>query len=126
MNERSYDATLMFSTASVTAAGTATYKDLAPSASIGKREMKAIVVASAMTLTTSTTAEWDIVIRECDTTAGTYTDVAGDTCAVTTNGLATFHIKPAKRYLRAQVSTVGAGGTGVALHLVVLNMNRVF
>ena len=126
MPERSFDVTLLSSTASVTAAGTATYVDMAPSASVGKRECKVIAIASAMTLTTSTTAEWDVVIRECDTTAGTYSDVAGDTAAITTNGVSTFHIKPNKRYLRAQVSTVGAGGTAVALHIVVLDENRSF
>lgn len=91
--------------------------DLAPSASIGKRSMKVIVVASGVT---GTSPVFPLSLSECDTTNGTFTAVDTDNAitSVSTNGTTEYHMLFTKRYIKCTVGTV-TGTTPVA-NIVVL------
>jgi hypothetical protein len=85
--------------------------DMAPTASVGKRSQKVIVVASGVT---GTSPVFPLAITECDTTNGTYTAVSGLTITgVSTNGTTEYHALFTKRYIIATVGTV-TGTTPVA------------
>ena len=99
-----------------TSAATGGVIDMAPTASVGKRAQKVVVVASGVT---GTSPVFPLSISECDTTNGTYTAVDGLTItSVTTNGTTEYHSLFAKRYIKVTVGTV-AGTTPVA-NIVVL------
>lgn len=91
--------------------------DLAPSASIGKRAMKVIVVASGVT---GTNPVFPLTLSECDTTNGTFTavDTANTITSVSTDGTTEYHMMFTKRYIKCTVGTV-TGTTPVA-NIVVL------
>ncbi len=122
MSVRDLEVKTLFNTSNCTAAGTATYVDLANSASVGKRDMKCILIST----NASTLATFGITLWECDTTAGTYTAVNGDSLAAgaittATNGITEVHVQPQKRYIRAEVDAMHQTS---ALVLLLVNMKR--
>ena len=99
-----------------TSAATGGVVDMAPTASVGKRAQKVIVVASGLS---GTSPVFPMALTECDTTNGTYTAVGGLTItSVTTDGTTEYHALFTKRYIKATVGTV-TGTTPVA-NIVVL------
>jgi hypothetical protein len=91
--------------------------DMAPTASVGKRACKVIVVASGMS---GTSPVFPLSLSECDTTNGTFTAVDSNNTIsdVTTDGTSEYHAMITKRYIKATVGTV-TGTTPVA-NIVVL------
>lgn len=104
----------VYSSAGVAAADTGSAVDLAPTATVAKRELKLIVAAQVLTAGT-----FNVAVTECDTTNGTFTAVAGDTItAVTTNGVREYTANVTKRYVKGAITTVA--GTGAAVNAILL------
>lgn len=105
---------LSVSQVAATTTGSAT--DISPSAAIGKRASKIVVVVSGVS---GTSPVFPLSLAECDTTNGTYTAVSGLTIAdITTNGVTEYHAMIAKRYV---IATVGAvTGTSPKANISVL------
>jgi hypothetical protein len=95
--------------------------DLSPSASIGKRSMKVVVVGGGVT---GTSPVFPLTLSECNTTNGTFTAVDTNNLItnVTTNGATEYHMLFTKRYVIATVGTV-TGTTPVA-NIVVLAQSQ--
>ena len=100
-----------------TSAATGGVVDMAPSASIGKRACKVIVVASG---TTGTSPVFPLTLSECATTNGTFTAVDANNLitSVSTDGTTEYHCMITKRYIKCTVGTVT--GTTPVSNIVVL------
>jgi len=124
MNQKSFEIKTLLNAAGATEAVTGSVVALAPSASVGKREMKLIVASQILTAGT-----FPLAVSECDTINGTYTAVPGDainnvTATQAAQAVTEYHVKPAKRYVKAAIGTVS--GTGATANIIVLlqNMKR--
>lgn len=121
-NQASLINRVALSVASQTNATTATYVDMAPTASVGKRACKIIVIANGVT---GTTPVFPLSLAECDTTNGTYSAVTGLTIAnVTTNGVTEYHALIQKRYVQATIGTVTGTTPNANLVMLVQNQTR--
>lgn len=121
MNQKLYEIKTLLNSPGATQAATGSVVDLAPSASVTRRQMKLIVGYQVLTAGT-----FPLSVTECDTTNGTFAAVSGDTIANVTStqaaqGVVEYHLYPTKRYVKAAIGTVA--GTGAAANLVVLLQN---
>jgi hypothetical protein len=100
-----------------TSAATGGVVDMAPTASVGKRSCKVVVVASGVS---GTSPVFPLTLSECATTNGTFTAVDANNLitSVSTDGTSEYHCLITKRYIKCTVGTV-TGTTPVA-NIVVL------
>jgi hypothetical protein len=118
MNSKQYEVKTLLNSAGATQAAAGTTQDLGSSPSIQRREVKVIVGSQVLTAGT-----FPLTLTECDTTNGTFSAVDGDSIVSVTAtqaavAVAEYHVKPAKRYIKASIGTVS--GTGAAANLLVL------
>lgn len=127
MNQQMYEIKTLLNVPGCTNAtsGAGSPVSMLPSAAIQRRSVKVIVGYQILTAGT-----FPITITECDTTDGTFTGVGGDTIANVTatqaaQGVAEYHIKPTKAYLKASVGTVAGASATANLLVLVQNLKRV-
>jgi len=121
MNQKMFEVKTLLNVAGATQAASGSVVTLTPSALINRREAKVIVVSQILTAGT-----FPLTVSECDTTNGTFTQVAGDSITSVTGtqagqAVAEYHMKPSKRYLKAAIGTVS--GTGATANIAVLLQN---
>lgn len=122
MNANELEVKTLLNSPGATEAAAGLVVTLTPSALISRREAKVIVGYQVLTAGT-----FPLTITECATTDGTFTAVAGDTISsvISTEaavGVAEYHIRPSKQYLKASIGTVA--GTGAAANLLVMLVNQ--
>ncbi len=124
MNAKMYEVKTLLNVPNSTEAAAGSVVTLTPSAIINRREAKVIVGYQVLTAGT-----FPLSVTECDTTNGTFSAVAGDTIAsiVTTaaaQGVAEYHIRPSKQYLKAAIGTVAGTGAKANILMLLVNMKR--
>ena len=126
MNQKMYEIKTLLNVAGCTNAttGLGTYTLLLPSAMLSRREAKVIVGYQILTAGT-----FPITLTECNTSNGTFTAVDGDSITDVTGtqagvGLAEYHVKPTKSYMKAQVGTVAGASATANLLVLIQNLKR--